>query len=253
MDLNDFDALDAAWTEADDDHHAGLLIARSARLVADNLTIAASLFSGDEFHSAWELTFQGVVEHRFTLGAYRGYLTEQTHPLLLEHHEAGGRLSFYGQVEHPTETLGALAEVHEKLCNGWRPLDRYVRTRQLSWLFSFRSGVLANGPSSTLNSYAAVLEDRGVQTTFAESHGPVHWDDTYQWVPTDPHVALFAFTDTERWEAAGPNPSASSYVIAQQGHVAPAATTDATNTTRSWSFLRPDPAAGSRRETRVNP
>jgi hypothetical protein len=246
MDAEDFVALADAWTEADGTRHGGLLVASAASLVDDTLQIAAELYGGTELHSAWTLTFEGVVEHRITLGAYAGYFTSSSHPLLFEHHEPRARLSFYGQVEQPTRTIGVLAEAHELLSTGWRPFDRYLRSRELPWLLTLASRVIASGPGSVLNTYARVLVETGLDASTDTKSGPVHWDDRRQWAPTEGSVALLVLTDTERDEALQAEPSSSSFVIAERVQVTPMDAAAVIGATARTPLLRPDPEAGVR-------
>ncbi|EJO3996544.1 hypothetical protein V6450_004551 [Vibrio vulnificus] len=96
------------------------------------------------------------------------------HPLLMKYNEPQGELYYSSIAANKYEVLGRIYEAHELVASGWRPLSDHINTSYAGQHITFCEGsygLLARGPQSLLNIYAASIKDL-ITTNYVSSFKP---------------------------------------------------------------------------------
>ena len=145
----------------------------------------------DPFPSVWEIEARGHREVCFKSGRFDQIALESDHPLLWGHTMPTEQLNFIGPPGPHESLLWRLYERHRQVVGDYIPFDRHVQSHFIGNRLSGGGGVLAEGPTRLLRTYADVLAGSDLEPYFPYPTRPaVRWDEARQWVVEDAPLAV---------------------------------------------------------------
>lgn len=138
------------------------------------VTLVVRIWPGSQDGTSqfWEVICANPLRYRLTPGEVHGYLSLlEDHPLVWEHTDPTLTLGLKGKPDDAPATVGALADKHYVVTQGWIPVERYLPLSRnyyggLSGLLDGGHGFVATGPERIVRAYANVLETHGAGTYF---------------------------------------------------------------------------------------
>ena len=86
-------------------------------------------WSGSGEWRLFRFTVSEPLEGDVSVGAAGLAIFTADHVLTLDHNSPHLQLYYSSRPNNPHEVLGVLWEAHERMCQGWRPLSKYLSTQ----------------------------------------------------------------------------------------------------------------------------
>ena len=168
------------FTDSYEFEEYGTLDLVAVRKVPDVLTLSleVSLRSETNSHQLWEVDCVGVLEHRISTGGCDEIDLSYDHPLLWSYIFPEASISFYGAAEDHRSVVGALYEQHFTLVGDWIPFRHFMNGNPIEMLRG-RYGMLAEGPTPLIETYAQVLESFKIDCRITEPKPAYYTNDEF--------------------------------------------------------------------------
>ncbi len=146
---------------------------------------------GTEEWSRWEVRARVLRDYRIVDPFGELTVCDGDHVLVRQHTESRQELFFRGVPQSPLETMGRLVVSHREVAGGWIPFERFITCCcNLEDLLRGGFGILADGPTFLIETYANALSSEGLKSN-ALPPRPAKWWNGRQWLEnTVPLVAL---------------------------------------------------------------
>ncbi len=158
----------------------GTINLTSVRMAGNILELFFDLgtYTDSDAEQSWQVECVGFLEHQLTVGPCDGLALEYNHVLLWPYIYPKASVSFYGEAKDCRAVVGALYKSHLELTGDWIPFDRFMNGNVVRMLGG-RYGMLAEGPTPLIESYAKVLESFGIGATVTEPKPAYYTNDKF--------------------------------------------------------------------------
>jgi hypothetical protein len=150
----------------------------TVRLEGSSLRLVLNLHSGgdSDAEQSWEVECIDVLEQQLSLGSCDGIDLQYDHVLLWPYIYPFAAVSFYGEAKDHLAVVGALYKRHLELTGDWIAFGRFMNGNVVE-MVSGRYGMLAEGPTPLIESYAKVLEGFDIGTKITEPKPAYYTND----------------------------------------------------------------------------
>lgn len=165
----------------------------STELINDELILKITIHNGDIDEenikkSHWDIVCTDVRKENICFEWADDLFEKTDHPLLLPYNENKGQLFFSHLSAKPNELIGDLYKEFLNIIDSWYPFEHFFNTcLPLEELCASKTGCLAEGPISLMESFSTILQKHGGKTNILHIGPPKRWIED-KWIEESGHA-----------------------------------------------------------------